>query len=46
MEQRMLAGELDVADDPELASDHARAQALRDRCNATTHAEQSAPVRW
>jgi maltose O-acetyltransferase len=40
MKQRMLRGELYVADDPELAADHARAQRLLDRYNATAHDEQ------
>ena len=37
----MLRGELYLADDPELAADSARAQALLERYNATTHAEQA-----
>ena len=36
----MLRGELYVFDDPELAADHARAQELVERYNATSHAEQ------
>jgi maltose O-acetyltransferase len=36
----MQRGELYKADDPELAADHARAQELLERYNATTHAEQ------
>ena len=36
----MLRGELYLADDPELAADHARAQELLERYNATAHAEQ------
>jgi maltose O-acetyltransferase len=36
----MLRGELYIADDPELAADHARAQALLERYNATRHTEQ------
>jgi maltose O-acetyltransferase len=40
MKERMLRGELYVADDPELAADQARAQALLERYNATRHVEQ------
>jgi maltose O-acetyltransferase len=40
MKQRMLRGELYIADDPQLAADHARAQELLDRFNATEHDEQ------
>ncbi|MEY2535702.1 MAG: maltose O-acetyltransferase [bacterium] len=40
MKERMLRGDLYVADDPDLAADHARAQELLDRYNATRHAEQ------
>jgi maltose O-acetyltransferase len=41
MKQRMLRGELyRFADDPELASGYARAQALLERYNATPHDEQ------
>jgi maltose O-acetyltransferase len=40
MKDRMLRGELYVADDPDLLADHARAQELLDRYNATGHAEQ------
>jgi len=36
----MLRGELYVADDPDLATDFARAQELLDRYNRTLHAEQ------
>jgi maltose O-acetyltransferase len=36
----MLRGELYIADDPDLAADLARAQALLDRFNRTSHAEQ------
>ena len=36
----MLRGELYVADDPELTADHARAQELLERYNATGHTEQ------
>ena len=40
MKQRMLRGELYRFDDPELAADYARAQALLERYNATRHVEQ------
>ncbi|HEU0335649.1 MAG TPA: sugar O-acetyltransferase [Gaiellaceae bacterium] len=40
MKQRMLRGDLYHADDPELAADSARAQALVERYNATRHDEQ------
>jgi maltose O-acetyltransferase len=40
MKERMLRGELYVADDPDLAADHARAQRILDRYNATGHDEQ------
>ena len=40
MKNRMLRGELYIADDPELAADNARAQGLLDRFNATTHDER------
>lgn len=40
MKDRMLRGELYIADDPELAADQARAQRLLDRYNATLHDEQ------
>lgn len=40
MKQRMLRGELYLADDPVLAADNARAQELLDRYNRTGHAEQ------
>jgi maltose O-acetyltransferase len=40
MRDRMLRGELYVADDPQLAADLARAQALLERYNRTLHAEQ------
>ena len=40
MKQRMLRGELYLADDPELEADQARAQELLERYNATRHAEQ------
>ena len=41
MKQRMLRGELYRFDDPELATDYARAQALLERYNATRHVEQN-----
>jgi maltose O-acetyltransferase len=41
MKERMLRGELYVADDPDLAADHARAQRILDRYNATGHDEQA-----
>jgi maltose O-acetyltransferase len=40
MKERMLRGELYLADDPELAADHARAQALLEQYNATPHSAQ------
>jgi maltose O-acetyltransferase len=40
MKDRMLRGELYIFDDPELAADHAQAQELLERYNATNHAEQ------
>lgn len=40
MKERMLRGELYLAGDPELAADHARAQDLLERYNATPHAAQ------
>ncbi len=40
MKERMLRGELYIADDAALAADHARAQGLLDRYNATRHADQ------
>jgi len=40
MKERMLRGELYKADDPELLADHARAQELLERYNATRHTEQ------
>jgi maltose O-acetyltransferase len=39
MKERMLRGELYLADDPDLVSDYARAQELLDRFNRTLHAE-------
>jgi maltose O-acetyltransferase len=41
MKERMLRGELYRATDPELEADHARAQELLERYNATGHAEQA-----
>lgn len=40
MKDRMLRGELYIADDADLAADFARAQALLARYNGTAHAEQ------
>ena len=40
MKDRMLRGELYVADDPDLSADNARAQELLDRYNATRNGEQ------
>src|SRR5215204_7281365 len=40
MKDRMLRGELYIADDPALAADFARAQELLDRYNRTLHSEQ------
>jgi maltose O-acetyltransferase len=40
MRDRMLRGELYIADDPDLANEYARAQELLDRYNRTLHAEQ------
>jgi maltose O-acetyltransferase len=40
MKERMLRGDLYLADDPEIAADQARAQELLERYNATPHAEQ------
>jgi maltose O-acetyltransferase len=37
MKERMLRGELYIAGDPELAADHARAQALLERFNTAPH---------
>ena len=39
MKERMLRGELCIAEDPELAADMARAQAVLERFNATRHDE-------
>jgi maltose O-acetyltransferase len=41
MKDRMLRGELYVADDPELIADNARARELLDRYNATRDGEQA-----
>ena len=40
MKERMLRGELYIADDPDLRADNARAQRLLDRYNATANDEQ------
>ncbi|HUR83804.1 MAG TPA: sugar O-acetyltransferase [Solirubrobacteraceae bacterium] len=40
MKDRMLRGELYIADDPVLAADNARAQRILDRYNLTGHDEQ------
>jgi maltose O-acetyltransferase len=40
MYERMLGGELYVADDPEIAAAYARGQELVERYNRTSHAEQ------
>jgi maltose O-acetyltransferase len=40
MKDRMLRGELYIADDPDLAADNARAQRLLDRYNATLDGER------
>ena len=40
MKDRMLRGELYIADDPDLAADFARAQDLVERYNRTLHREQ------
>jgi maltose O-acetyltransferase len=40
MKDRMLRGDLYIADDAELAADYARAQELLDRYNRTLHSEQ------
>jgi maltose O-acetyltransferase len=42
MKDRMLRGELYIADDPDIAADFARVQDLLARYNATAHAEQDA----
>ena len=41
MKNRMLRGDLYIADDPELAADAARAMSLLERFNATTHDERA-----
>ena len=41
MKRRMVRGELYIADDPELAADFARAQALLERYNASRHDERA-----
>ena len=43
MKDRMRRGELYIADDPELVADHARAQALLARYNATAHGDPERP---
>lgn len=40
MRERMLRGDLYIADDPVLKAEHGRAQELLDRYNRTAHAEQ------
>ena len=45
MKERMLRGELYIADDPELVADFARAQELLERFNTTRHAEQGERTR-
>ena len=40
MKDRMLRGDLYIADDPQLKADYARAQRLLDRFNATGHHEE------
>ncbi|MHB8642592.1 MAG: sugar O-acetyltransferase [Gaiellaceae bacterium] len=45
MRERMLRGELYLADDPQLAAEMARAQALLERYNATAHTEQELRAR-
>ena len=40
MKERMLRGELYLADDPELVADQSRAQGLVERYNATPHADE------
>jgi maltose O-acetyltransferase len=40
MKERMLRGDLYIADDPDLAADFARAQEFVDRYNRTLHGEQ------
>ncbi len=45
MKERMLRGELYIADDPELIADMARAQAILARFNATGHDEHDEQAR-
>jgi maltose O-acetyltransferase len=45
MKERMLRGELYVADDPDIAADFARGQALVERYNRTTNDEQDERAR-
>src|SRR6266508_862903 len=45
MKDRMLSGELYLADDPELIAEHARAQELLERYNATRDAERDERAR-
>jgi maltose O-acetyltransferase len=45
VKQRMLAGELYLADDPELVAERARAAALLDRYNATSDTEHDERAR-
>jgi len=45
MKERMLRGELYLADDPELIAGMTRAQALRERFNATRHDERDERTR-
>jgi len=45
MKERMLRGELYLAGDPELIADHARAQELLERYNATRDAERDERAR-
>jgi maltose O-acetyltransferase len=40
MKERMLRGELYRFDDPEVQADHARAQGILERYNATSHGER------
>ena len=43
MKQRMLRGELYLADDPDIQADAARGHDLMERYNATRAAEQELP---
>jgi maltose acetyltransferase-like protein len=45
MRDRMLRGELYIADDPDLASECARAQELLDRYNRTVHVSRMRAMR-